>query len=107
MEPHPVVTRTEWLAARRALLAREKELTRLTDQLSAAQRALPWVRIEKPYVFDGPGGKCTLGDLFRDRSGPAGLTGVPSWLTSWNEPVVADPVLVVGNSGPVLTTAPT
>src|ERR1700759_4362161 len=40
-------------------------------------------------------------------SGPVGLTGVPSWLTSWNEPVVAEPVLVVGNSGPVLTTAPT
>ena len=40
-------------------------------------------------------------------SGAVGLTGVPSWLTSWNDPVVAEPVLVVGNSGPVLTTAPT
>lgn len=68
MEPHPVVTRTEWLGARRALLAREKELTRLTDELSTAQRALPWVRIEKDYVFDAPGGKVTLGELFEGRS---------------------------------------
>ena len=55
-----IVTRDEWLAARKAHLAREKELTRLRDQLSAERRELPWVKIEKPYVFDGPAGRETL-----------------------------------------------
>jgi predicted dithiol-disulfide oxidoreductase (DUF899 family) len=65
---HPVVSREEWLAARQALLAREKAWTRLRDELSAERRALPWVRIDKDYVFDGPNGNETLADLFAGRS---------------------------------------
>jgi predicted dithiol-disulfide oxidoreductase (DUF899 family) len=65
---HAVVSREEWLAARRALLEKEKELTRLRDKLSEERRALPWVRIDKQYFFEGPDGKVTLGDLFAGRS---------------------------------------
>src|SRR6185369_15454145 len=65
---HPVVSREEWIAARKTLLAKEKQLTRQRDQLSAERRKLPWVRIDKPYVFDGPTGKVTLSDLFDGRS---------------------------------------
>ncbi len=68
MTTHRVVSREEWLEARRQLLAREKELTRLRDRVSAERRALPWVRIDKPYVFDGPDGPQTLADLFEGRS---------------------------------------
>jgi predicted dithiol-disulfide oxidoreductase (DUF899 family) len=64
---HPVVSREEWLAARKALLSKEKELTRLRDRLNAERRALPWVGIEKDYVFDGPDGRETLADLFAGR----------------------------------------
>jgi predicted dithiol-disulfide oxidoreductase (DUF899 family) len=63
-----VVPRDEWLAARVELLAREKELTRLRDQLSADRRRLPMVKVEKEYVFEGPEGKATLLDLFGGRS---------------------------------------
>jgi len=63
-----IVTRDEWLAARKAHLAKEKELTHLRDQLSAERRELPWVRIEKNYVFDGPNGKETFAQLFDGRS---------------------------------------
>jgi predicted dithiol-disulfide oxidoreductase (DUF899 family) len=65
---HPIVSPDEWLAARKQLLVKEKELTRLRDRLAAERRALPWVKIEKPYVFEGPGGKETLADLFDGRS---------------------------------------
>src|SRR5262249_19288229 len=58
----------EWIAARQALLAKEKELTRLRDRLNEERRALPWVRIDKDYAFDGPAGKETLSDLFAGRS---------------------------------------
>jgi predicted dithiol-disulfide oxidoreductase (DUF899 family) len=68
MEPHPIVSREQWLTARTALLASEKALTRQRDAVSAERLALPWVRIEKNYVFSGPGGKLTLSDLFRGRS---------------------------------------
>jgi len=68
MEHHKVVSSQEWLAARRALLAREKEFTRERDRLSQARRELPWVRVDKAYVFDGPSGKETLSDLFAGRS---------------------------------------
>lgn len=61
---HPVVSREEWLVARKAHLAREKEFTRQRDALSAERRALPWVRIEKDYVFEGPKGLVNLADLF-------------------------------------------
>jgi predicted dithiol-disulfide oxidoreductase (DUF899 family) len=63
-----IVTRAEWLAARKAHLVKEKELTRLRDQLSAERRQLPWLKIEKPYVFEGPTGKEALADLFDGRS---------------------------------------
>jgi predicted dithiol-disulfide oxidoreductase (DUF899 family) len=65
---HPIVSHDEWLVARKQLLVKEKELTRLRDRLAAERRALPWVKIEKPYVFDGPEGKETLADLFGGRS---------------------------------------
>ena len=68
MQPNRIVSRDEWLTARIALLAKEKELTRMRDRLSTERRALPWVRVEKPYVFDGPSGKVTLADLFDGRS---------------------------------------
>jgi predicted dithiol-disulfide oxidoreductase (DUF899 family) len=65
---HRVVSRDEWLKARTALLAKEKAFTRSRDQLTAEQRALPWVRVEKDYVFDGPSGKVALAQLFSGRS---------------------------------------
>jgi predicted dithiol-disulfide oxidoreductase (DUF899 family) len=65
---HKIVSRAEWLAARKTLLAREKELTRLRDVLNQQRRELPWVRVEKEYVFDGPDGQVTLDDLFQGRS---------------------------------------
>jgi predicted dithiol-disulfide oxidoreductase (DUF899 family) len=68
MHPHPIVSREEWLAARKALLAKEKELTRLSDRISAERRALPWVKVEKEYVFEGPDGRQTLADLFEGKS---------------------------------------
>ncbi len=68
MEQHPIVSQEEWLAARTDLLREEKEFTRLRDRLSAERRALPWVKLEKNYVFDGPGGTETLADLFGGRS---------------------------------------
>jgi predicted dithiol-disulfide oxidoreductase (DUF899 family) len=63
----PVVSQADWEAARRALLAKEKEATRARDALAAERRRLPRVRIEKQYVFDGPGGKARLLDLFEGR----------------------------------------
>lgn len=63
-----VVTREEWIAARLELLAKEKELTRHRDRLAEERRSLPWVKVEKEYVFDGPRGKVTLADLFAGRS---------------------------------------
>jgi predicted dithiol-disulfide oxidoreductase (DUF899 family) len=68
MQSSRVVSRDEWLEARKQLLVKEKELTRLRDRLSAERQALPWVRVEKQYVFDGPTGKVTLADLFAGRS---------------------------------------
>jgi predicted dithiol-disulfide oxidoreductase (DUF899 family) len=68
IQDHPVVSREEWLSARTAFLAKEKEFTRLREELSRERRALPWVKVDKPYVFDGPSGKETLADLFEGRS---------------------------------------
>lgn len=65
---HRVVSREEWLAARKALLDKEKAFTRLRDDLSRQRRELPWVKVEKPYVFEGPDGRKTLADLFENRS---------------------------------------
>ena len=68
MDSHPVVSRDIWTEARKDLLGKEKEFTRLRDQLSRQRRALPWVRVEKRYVFEGPDGKATLVDLFEKHS---------------------------------------
>jgi predicted dithiol-disulfide oxidoreductase (DUF899 family) len=68
MQTHKIVSRDEWLAARKALLAREKELTRQRDAVSAERRALPWVKVDKSYVFVTPEGVATLADLFAGRS---------------------------------------
>ena len=68
MEHSKVVTPAEWVAARKELLRKEKEFTRLRDQLSKERRELPWEKVEKKYVFDGPGGKESLGDLFGGKS---------------------------------------
>src|SRR5258708_4261292 len=84
---HNIVSRNEWIAARKELLKKEKESTRLRDQLSAERRELPWVKIEKNYVFDTPGGKVALAGLFAGRSqlvvyhfmfGPDWQEGCPS-----------------------------
>ena len=63
-----IVSEAEWLVARKDLLTREKEFTRLREALSAARRQLPMVKIDKDYVFDGPKGRETLADLFDGRS---------------------------------------
>jgi predicted dithiol-disulfide oxidoreductase (DUF899 family) len=63
-----VVSEKEWLSARKELLKAEKEFTRQRDALSARRRQLPWVKVEKNYLFDGPNGKVPLDDLFRDKS---------------------------------------
>jgi len=63
-----IVSREEWIAARTRHLVREKELTRLHEELMAERRLLPWVKIEKNYVFDGPKGKRSFADLFEGRS---------------------------------------
>src|SRR5262245_45708611 len=68
MQEPRIVSREEWLAARRALLTKEKELTRLRDRLAAERRTLPWVKGQKQYVFDAPQGTVTLEDLFDGRS---------------------------------------
>ena len=84
---HPIVSRDRWMAERKLLLAHEKELTRLQDQVARERRALPWVRLEKEYVFDAPEGRRTLADLFEDRAqllvqhfmfGPGWEQGCPS-----------------------------
>jgi predicted dithiol-disulfide oxidoreductase (DUF899 family) len=68
MQTHKVVSREEWLTARQQHLAKEKEFTRLRDQLSQERRDLPWVRVDKPYMFDGPNGKESLSEVFAGRS---------------------------------------
>ena len=100
MNPNRVVSRDEWLTARRAFLAKEKELTHARDRLSRERRELPWVRVDKEYVFDGPAGKETLSDLFAGRSqllvyhfmfGPDWKEGCPScsfWADNYNGIVV-------------------
>ena len=82
-----VVSQAEWLAARKELLSKEKEFTRLRDELSRQRRELPWERVGKEYVFNGPNGKETLADLFDGKSqlivyhfmfGPRWEEGCPS-----------------------------
>jgi len=82
-----VVSREEWITARKELLAKEKILTKQRDAVSAERRQLPWVKVDKEYVFDAPGGKKTLAELFEGRSqlivyhfmfGPDWKEGCPS-----------------------------
>jgi predicted dithiol-disulfide oxidoreductase (DUF899 family) len=68
MNQHKIVSPDEWIAARKQLLTKEKELTHQIDQLNAERRMLPWVKVEKEYVFDTPDGKKSLDDLFDGRS---------------------------------------
>jgi predicted dithiol-disulfide oxidoreductase (DUF899 family) len=67
-ENRKVVSQKEWLAARKKLLVKEKKFSKLRDDLSLQRRKLPWVKVEKGYVFDGPSGKVTLADLFCGKS---------------------------------------
>jgi predicted dithiol-disulfide oxidoreductase (DUF899 family) len=67
-ETHAVVSHEDWLTARIALLAKEKEFTRLRDELNQQRRELPWEAVTKSYVFEGPDGEQTLPDLFEGRS---------------------------------------
>jgi predicted dithiol-disulfide oxidoreductase (DUF899 family) len=87
MVKHQIVSKQQWLDARRALLAKEKQLTRERDELARERRELPWVRVEKDYVFDSPCGKVKLADLFGGHSqlliyhfmfGPEWKEGCPS-----------------------------
>jgi predicted dithiol-disulfide oxidoreductase (DUF899 family) len=84
---HPIVSKEQWVAERRKLLAREKELTQLRDQIARERRALPWERVPRNYVFDTPEGRRSLADLFEGRSqllvqhfmlGPGWEQGCPS-----------------------------
>src|SRR5438876_11695578 len=84
---HRVVSQAEWIEARKDLLVKEKNFTRQRDAVSAERRQLPWVKVEKEYVFDGPTGKETLAELFGGRSqlivyhfmfGPGWEEGCPS-----------------------------
>jgi predicted dithiol-disulfide oxidoreductase (DUF899 family) len=82
-----VISHSEWVEARTALLEQEKSFTKLRDQLSAQRRELPWEEVGKEYEFQGPGGTVTLSDLFEGRSqlivyhfmyGPDWEAGCPS-----------------------------
>ena len=96
MPDHKVVSNEAWLSARKDLLAREKEFTRLRDELTAERQALPWHRVEKDYEFTGPDGQETLADLFAGRKqlvvyhfmfGPDWEEGCPScsfWADNYN-----------------------
>lgn len=67
MQSHQIVSREQWIAARKVHLAREKELTAARERLAEERRALPWVKVDKEYEFDGPDGRLRLGDLFKGR----------------------------------------
>ena len=100
MEHHKVVSQEEWIMARKEHLAKEKEFTRLRDQLSQQRRELPWEKVDKSYVFDGPNGKESLSDLFAGHSqllvyhfmfGPNWSEGCPScsfWADNFNSIIV-------------------
>src|SRR3954465_14983041 len=67
MQQHQIASREQWIAARKIHLAHEKELSQARECLAEERRALPWVKVDKSYLFDGPNGKVTLGDLFHGR----------------------------------------
>jgi len=96
MADRQAVSKEAWLEARQALLEKEKEFTRLRDELSAERRQLPWVKIDKEYKFNGPGGEESLSDLFAGKKqlvvyhfmyGPDWQEGCPScsfWADNYN-----------------------
>ncbi|MEE8327534.1 MAG: thioredoxin family protein [Nitrosomonadaceae bacterium] len=100
MSTHAIVLPNEWLTARKVLLEKEKEFTRLRDQLSEERRELPWVKVEKEYLFDSINGKETLAELFENRSqlivyhfmyGPDWEEGCPScsfWADNFNNIII-------------------
>ncbi len=96
MQPENIVSRDEWLEARKILLQEEKDFTRLRDQLSRKRRQLPWLKVDTDYIFEDLNGKLSLGDLFEDKSqliiyhfmyGPDWEEGCPScsfWADNFN-----------------------
>ena len=100
LDNHQIVSKNEWIEARKVLLQKEKEFTKLRDQLSQQRRDLPWVEVDKEYVFDGPNGKETLSELFDGRSqlivyhfmyDPNWDVGCPScsfWADNFNDIIV-------------------
>jgi predicted dithiol-disulfide oxidoreductase (DUF899 family) len=117
MTNHEIVDHEAWLRARTDFLAKEKEFTRARDALSAARRALPWEKVQKNYVFDGPAGQQSLADLFEGRSqlvvyhfmfGPDATVGCKScsfWADNFERNVVhlahRDVTLVAISRGPI------
>src|SRR5262245_39987861 len=97
LDAHRVVSRDQWISERTAFLAKEKEFTRVRDEISRQRRELPWEEIKKDYVFDGPAGREALSDLFEGRSqlityhfmfDPAWEAGCPHcsfWADNFNE----------------------
>jgi predicted dithiol-disulfide oxidoreductase (DUF899 family) len=83
MQPHHVVSREQWIEARQALMTREKELARARDAVGEERRRLPWVKVDKPYVFDGPSGKVAMADLFKGR--PQLVVQHVMFAPEWNE----------------------
>jgi len=100
MDKHRVVSRDEWIAARKEFLAKEKEFTRMRDQLSQQRREMPWARVDKNYIFDGPDGKVSLAELFAgksqlivyhfmfDPSWDAGCKSCSFWADNYNPTIV-------------------
>ena len=117
MTTHRVVSPQQWLAARKELLAKEKEFTRLRDQLAQQRRDLPWEKVEKHYTFDTPDGPQTLADLFDGRSQlivyhfmfgpdwPAGCKSCSFWADSYNDNIAhlnaRDVTMVVVSRAPL------
>ena len=117
MDSHKIVSREEWIEARKAHLANEKAFTRQRDELSRERRALPWVKVEKDYVFDTTSGAKSLADLFSGRSqlliyhfmfGPTWEEGCPScsfWADSYQGGIihlaVRDVTMIAVSKGPL------
>ena len=117
MNKHEITNRTAWLSRRKDLHAKERALTHASDDLAAARRALPWVPVEKHYVFDGPNGEASLAELFGPRSqliiyhfmfGPAAEVGCKHcsfWADNWGASVqhlqARDVTLLAVSRGPL------
>ncbi len=90
---HQIVSKDEWIAARKRLLSKEKEFTRQRDELSRARRELPWERVDKQYVFETATGPQTLPDLFDGRHQLAmyHFMFAPEWENGWPTPSSRSP----------------